>query len=46
MAFPLAPSGDRKFHAAMVLEISLISLKIHHKTTYRFNKPVALGPTA
>jgi transglutaminase-like putative cysteine protease len=26
------------------LEISLISLKIHHKTTYRFNKPVALGP--
>jgi len=21
----------------------LISLKIHHKTTYRFNKPVALG---
>jgi hypothetical protein len=22
----------------------LISLKIHHKTTYRFNKPVALGP--
>jgi len=26
------------------LEISLISLKIRHKTTYRFNKPVALGP--
>jgi transglutaminase-like putative cysteine protease len=26
------------------LEISLISLKIHHKTTYHFNKPVALGP--
>jgi hypothetical protein len=26
------------------LEVSLISLKIHHKTTYRFNKPVALGP--
>ena len=25
------------------LEISLISLKIRHKTTYRFNKPVALG---
>ena len=22
----------------------MISLKIHHKTTYRFNKPVALGP--
>jgi hypothetical protein len=22
----------------------LISLKVHHKTTYRFNKPVALGP--
>jgi hypothetical protein len=22
----------------------LISLKIHHKTTYRYNKPVALGP--
>ena len=21
----------------------MISLKIHHKTTYRFNKPVALG---
>jgi transglutaminase-like putative cysteine protease len=26
------------------LEISLIAIKIHHKTTYRFNKPVALGP--
>jgi transglutaminase-like putative cysteine protease len=26
------------------LEISLISLKIHHKTTYRFNTSVALGP--
>jgi hypothetical protein len=26
------------------LEVSLISLKIHHKRTYRFNKPVALGP--
>jgi transglutaminase-like putative cysteine protease len=26
------------------LEISLISLKIHHKTTYSFNRPVALGP--
>ena len=22
----------------------MISLQIHHKTTYRFNKPVALGP--
>ena len=22
----------------------MISLKIHHKTTYRFNEPVALGP--
>ena len=22
----------------------MISLKIHHKTTYRFNKPVSLGP--
>ena len=22
----------------------MISLKIYHKTTYRFNKPVALGP--
>ena len=22
----------------------MISLKIRHKTTYRFNKPVALGP--
>jgi Bacterial transglutaminase-like N-terminal region len=22
----------------------LISFKVHHKTTYRFHKPVALGP--
>src|ERR1700687_3518403 len=26
------------------LELSLISLKIHHKTTYRFNRPVTLWP--
>jgi transglutaminase-like putative cysteine protease len=26
------------------MEISLISLKIHHETIYRFNEPVALGP--
>ncbi len=28
------------------LEISLIAIEIHHKTTYRFNKPVAIGATA
>jgi hypothetical protein len=32
-SFPLQRIGD-----------FVISLKIHHKTTYRFNKPVALGP--
>ena len=26
------------------LEPSLISIKIHHKTTYRYHQPVALGP--
>ena len=26
------------------LELSLITLKIHHKTTYRYRQPVSLGP--
>ena len=42
-AYLLAPAGPKASHCKG-LEISLISLKIHHKTTYRFNKPVALGP--
>src|ERR1700733_10880868 len=42
-AYLLASAGP-KASRCKGLEISLISLKIHHKTTYRFNKPVALGP--
>jgi transglutaminase-like putative cysteine protease len=34
----------RPANAGNGLEIVLISLKIHHKTAYRFNQPVALGP--
>ena len=41
--FELAEVGTENFQLHG-LEISLISLKIHHKTTYRFNNPVALGP--
>jgi Bacterial transglutaminase-like N-terminal region len=41
--FWISRGGDRKLQLHG-LEISLISLKIHHKTTYRFNKSVALGP--
>jgi hypothetical protein len=40
-AYPLA-EVEPKASRCNGLEISLISLKIHHKT-YRFNKPVALG---
>ena len=35
--FEICQEEDQKLPAAG-LEISLISLKIHHKTTYRFNK--------
>lgn len=31
-------------HAANALESSLISLRIHHKTTYHFHQPVSLLP--
>ena len=44
LAYPLAEAGPKALRCSG-LEISLIPLKIHHKTTYRFNKPVALGPT-
>jgi hypothetical protein len=42
-AYPLAEAGP-KAARCNGLEVSLISLKIHHKTTYHFNKSVALGP--
>src|SRR5271170_6768476 len=42
-AYPLGRGGP-KASRCNGSEISLISLTIHHKTTYRFNKPVALGP--
>ena len=30
--------------AASMLELPLIRLKIHHRTTYRYRQPVSLGP--
>jgi transglutaminase-like putative cysteine protease len=42
-AYPLGRGGP-KASRCNELEISLISFKVHHKTTYRFHKPVALGP--
>jgi len=36
--------AEPKLSHCIGLEISLISLKIHHKTTYRFDKSVTLGP--
>jgi hypothetical protein len=27
-----------------MLELPLITLRIHHRTTYRYNQPVSLGP--
>src|SRR5271165_6411431 len=29
---------------SLMLELSLITLKIHHKTTYRYRQPVSLRP--
>ena len=37
------PSNIHAAHRPL-LELSLITLKIHHKTTYRYRQPVSLGP--
>ena len=35
---------SKSAHAATHVEHPLITLKIHHKTTYRYRQPVSLGP--
>ena len=37
-----APSNGA--HTAAISELPLITLRIHHKTTYRFRRPVSLWP--
>src|SRR5271165_3234820 len=35
---------DRRTRSRLMLELPLITLGIRHKTTYRYGRPVSLGP--
>ena len=37
-------SGSWNFGSPALLELQLSTLKIHHKTTYRYRQPVSFGP--